>query len=338
MLAGYDTHPRTECVREMWGTNLRVDDKMLGCVVFLGRDDQGPFTAYGTGFWAVTSTSGYLFQHLISARHVIENINFDRICVRINKLDGRLEHIYVKRDDWIFHSDETVDIAVCPMHVPQESYDITHISLDDEITTPEIFADEEIGVGDEVFMAGMFTRHLGGARNVPIVRTGTLAAIPTDKVETNRGPVEAYLIEARSIAGLSGSPVFMHMAPFRVLPGGRVHRSEKRTHYFLGVMQGHHVTSDPTEVVSPDEAAPGDMNTGIGVVIPAQRILDIVYSPDLVSLREQVIENMKKKSGFVADSAAGKAPATKDENPRHKEDFSRLLDAAVKDPQSTDQT
>lgn len=33
-----------------------------------------------------------------------------------------------------------------------------------------------------------------------------------------------------------------------------------------------------------------------------------------------------------------KAPPTTDENPRHKEDFNYLLDAAVKGPQSNDQT
>ena len=94
MLAGYDVSPRQDYFWEAWEADVRVPDKILSCVVFIGRDDSGPFTAYGTGFLAVKSTGGRLFQHIVTARHVIENINSDCICIRINRKGDRVEHTY----------------------------------------------------------------------------------------------------------------------------------------------------------------------------------------------------------------------------------------------------
>ena len=329
MFIGYDQHPRAYFFWDVWEGNMRVSEKVLSCVCFLGRDDSGSFLAYGTGFFAVVATGERLFQHIVAARHVIENINFDPICVRLNRSDGRIEHTYADRKHWVFHPDPAVDIAVCPTHVPPESYDIKHVHLGQEVATPEVFEDEKIGVGDDVFMAGMFTRHIGETSNDPIVRIGTIAGLPAEKVQTDRGLVYAYFVEVRSIAGLSGSPVFVHMAPLRVMADGEVRRSEKRTHYFLGVMQGHHVSQDPTDVASPDDYTPGDMNTGIGVVIPAERIIEVIDLPVLRTEREMIAEKKRKESGFVPDSTGHKKPPTTDENPQHREDFNRLLDAAM---------
>lgn len=313
---------------------MRVNEKVLSCIVFIGRGDEGHFTAFGTGFLAVRSTGGRLFQHIVTARHVIEKIGGDKVCVRINRLSGGLEHTYAERDYWTFHPDPTVDVAVCPTHVPPEEYAIYHVNLDVEIADDDVIADQMIGVGDEVFTAGMFTRHLGEFENRPIVRTGTIAAMLGEKIKTNMGLVEAYLVEARSIAGLSGSPVFVQLAPLRVMPGGKVRASTGRVHYFLGVMQGHHVTQDPLDVASPDEDyAPGDMNTGIGVVIPCQRVVETTDVPKLKDSRERIAAETNKKSGFVPDSAGGQEPPTKPENPQHREDFNRLLDEATKEKQ-----
>jgi hypothetical protein len=171
--------------------------------------------------------------------------------------------------------------------------------VEDEILTPKIIAEEFIGVGDDVFMAGMFTRHLGDSLNRPIVRVGTIAAMANEaeKIYTSRGHVTAYLVEARSIAGLSGSPVFVHMAPLRPMDDGTVRPSHKKVHYFLGVMQGHHVTSDPTDAISEDKEAPGDMNTGIGVVIPAMHVLELIDLPELKSRREEIAKSKSASSG-----------------------------------------
>lgn len=315
---------------------MRVSEKILSCVVFIGLDQNGSFTALGTGFLAVKSTGGRLFQHVITARHVIENVTFPEICVRINTRDGRIEHLRLEKSAFIHHPNKAVDVAVCPTHVAPEKYDILHINLDRELLTAQVIKKHQIGLGDDVFMAGMFTSHIGDTQNRPIVRIGTIAAMTGEKIQTNRGLAPGYLIEARSIAGLSGSPVFLQMAPLRVAPDGEVIPAEGPMHYFMGLMQGHFLTADPSEVISPDEEyAPGDMTTGIGIVVPAEQILEVVNLPQLANEREAIVERMKRESGFVEDSKKVSERPTKAENPRHKEDFTRLLGAATKGRRSS---
>jgi hypothetical protein len=73
--------------------------------------------------------------------------------------------------------------------------------------TDEVIETEAIGIGDEVFMVGLFRNHLGRDRNEPIIRVGNIAAMPTDPIRSQvYGDMRAILVEARSIGGLSGSP------------------------------------------------------------------------------------------------------------------------------------
>src|SRR5258705_8778907 len=60
-------------------------------------------------------------------------------------------------------------------------------------------------------ITGLFLGHHGKSRNVPIVRFGTVSAMPGELLEstyTNK-PHQSYVIESRSLGGLSGSPVFL---------------------------------------------------------------------------------------------------------------------------------
>ncbi len=329
-LVGYDNRPRAAHVWDAWEGNVRVSDKVLSTIVFIGHAKHGgSFVPFGTGFLAIAETNGRLFQHIVTVRHVIEDYPQKEYCIRVNKLDGRVEHTFAKCEDWVFHPDKNVDLAALPSHVAMEEYDIKHIHIERELATPELIAEHQIGPGDDVFTAGMFTRHLGEALNRPIVRTGTIAAMPSEPIDTINGMLPpSYLVEVRSIAGLSGSPVFVHMAPLRVMPNGDVKPTIGKTHYFIGVMQGHFQTSDATDIVSPDERAPGDMNAGVGVVIPGKHVLELMDMPRLKNEREKIAAELRKKSGFVFDSAAPKESQA--ENPDHKEDFTRLLNAAAR--------
>lgn len=112
--------------------------------------------------------------------------------------------------------------------------------------------------------------------------------MPEEPVKTESGAAEAFLIEARSIGGLSGSPVF-------VSPGGGYVHSFKITdpytlgrwggsgrHYWLlGLVHGHwDVDASDIDMVMPDKVNAGQINTGIGVVIPAQKNISSVESTE----------------------------------------------------------
>ena len=72
--------------------------------------------------------------------------------------------------------------------------------------------------------------------------------------------MEAYLVEARSISGLSGSPVFVNMAPYRTVEGTIISNGGHRPYYLLGLMHGHFDVPSLTEDMvtdARDETAKG---------------------------------------------------------------------------------
>lgn len=57
-------------------------------------------------------------------------------------------------------------------------------------------------------MTGLYRNHYGAQRNIPVVRSEIIAARREEPIETALGPMDAYLVEVRSIGGLSGSPAY----------------------------------------------------------------------------------------------------------------------------------
>jgi hypothetical protein len=95
------------------------------------------------------------------------------------------------------------------------------------------------------------------------------------------------LVEARSIGGLSGSPVFVHLSILRdpeegkILVGTGARAGSGGTFRLLGVMHGFYPVgrNDPDRVSGGDE----NLNTGIAVVALAGRVLDLVNREDQVA-------------------------------------------------------
>lgn len=96
-------------------------------------------------------------------------------------------------DNWIFHEDPNVDVAVLHWR-PPATVDFWPFSLA-QAATPAVIAREGIGLGDDVFVVGLFSRRAGQARNIPIIRVGNIVAMPEEPIETGTGLQEAYLIE-----------------------------------------------------------------------------------------------------------------------------------------------
>jgi len=86
-----------------------------------------------------------------------------------------------------------------------------------DLATPGWLSDSDFGVGDDVFYPGLFTKLHGEKHMLPVLRCGTVAAIPKEQVLIaldRKGEktlsIEAYVIEARSWEGFSGAPVFLY--------------------------------------------------------------------------------------------------------------------------------
>jgi hypothetical protein len=152
-------------------------------------------------------------------------------------------------------------------------------------------------------MIGLFRNHYGREQNVPIVRAGNIACMRNEPVFTDyAGYIDAYLVEAHSISGLSGSPVFLANHP-RVLrspndPEKFIHgfHGDRPALYLMGLMHGHFDIKKLNEdtVVDDERDTTEGINTGIGVVVPVEKIVETIRDhPDLANQRKEVIENEK---------------------------------------------
>jgi hypothetical protein len=159
---------------------------------------------------------------------------------------------------------------------------------------PDRIAKFEIGIGDETFAVGLFTRFHGDSQLSPIVRTGNIAMIPKDKVPlAGFGEADVYLVEGRSIGGLSGSPVFCRNTVN--MPGVTPEKEMRKiggvgSTHFLGLMHGH--WDLPVTYTTPNREEA--VNMGISIVIPASKILEVLNGPELAEVREKAV---KKDTG-----------------------------------------
>lgn len=268
---------------------MRVSDFMQKCAVFIGQTLDGEFRPLATGFLVGYPFKDGAFQYLVTAAHCVTGKT--DLQLRVNLRTGQSQIFDIPSDQWIFHpdTDRVVDVAAMNSSVSLFFYDVEQISLRKEMLTDELIKRWDIGIGDEVFFPGLFVHHSGQGRNLPIVRGGTIAAMRDEPIRTGSGSMSAHLIEARSIGGHSGSPVFVNIAaprPYQAtesrplpLPG------ERKDYYLLGLIRGHFRAKDTGEYLISDPATDLWVNSGIAIVIPTQDIWDTLSQPELEEAR-----------------------------------------------------
>jgi len=329
---------------------MRVQDNVKHAVCFLcvsyGGDNYKPF---GTAFFFAVphaDEADRYHYYIATAKHNLDKfeelensaIKSRGIHMRVNTTEGKFIHKPIE-GVWVKpKGTSTADVAIIPMNDPPPSLEIDAITLEYSVTQalmseitgvderikhmslmmnrPLVDSSVPIGIGDDVLAVGLFTRREGTSRNIPIVRAGIIAAMPEESVYDAEAKelFNGYLVEMRSISGLSGSPVFVSLPRFRVNKKG-----EGRLLYFLGLIRGH--WSERVEILVADdkpitnkkgkqkkrelEADVFKFNTGIAALTPAQELINLLEEDSLVKLRgEREKKSLGERSkGFEADSA-----------------------------------
>jgi hypothetical protein len=269
---------------------LRLPDEILKCAAFIGEDvGDGTGDLHGTGFF-VSVPFGFKLFYLVTARHLANDLLGREIYITVNKCGGGVIALRPYSPWWFHPTDKTADIAVLPCILTQE-IDFLAIPIEDFVT-PEMLTTKKIGIGDEVLSTGLFTPAPGESRNMPIVRHGNLAMLPDQPIQTEMGFADVYLIEARSIGGLSGSPVFIRETLYLPieLPGGvqTALRGLGRLS-LLGVMQGHwDIKESNLNKINVSHDAKRGVNLGISIVVPAFKIIETINQEGLQAMRMEM--------------------------------------------------
>ncbi len=279
---------------------MLVPERVRKCVLFLGIKQADQFRPRATAFVVEIDEQESRWRYLVTAEHVVaqaSRLGHD-LWLRVNSLGVEPSEIKIDPSSWYFHPDSAqaaTDVAVCPISFDR-SEEIDPIPIygpRSVAATRAVIEDVKIGVGDEVIVAGLFRSHYGKQRNVPVVRVGNVAMLDGDPVKTKNGSyVDAYLIETRSIGGLSGSPAFVHLPAIRTIEGKTDLFGKKSFYqvYLLGLMHGHFDVEDLNLDVVLDNAndATSGIHSGIGVVIPVEKIIDTVMHPKLVEEKTKI--------------------------------------------------
>lgn len=348
-----DGHPWT-------GGILKLSEDVRNSVVFLGWQaagpiDTAPIDPQATGFLLAepTGVPGEAdYTYLVTARHIAERLT-PPFVIRVNQRDGAkalLIHIERPEDiDWCFDpTDETADVAVAPMAAPPEAA-FTALTVEGILKKdPAELAG--VDAGDPACVVGLYHLHSGKQKNFPIVHLGHVAMMPTDERILSDGElIEGYLIQTNAISGCSGSPVFVMKYNTLLWEGEKKLMGYSKRALLLGIWSSSwKVKSSEIVAVRSDSddrrgsAAP----LGMGIVTPASKLVNVLKSKELQVARTKLkarlsaaksasFDMLDGDRGGVAGSAmANQAAPDADANPRHKEDFTALLNAAARKPKS----
>jgi hypothetical protein len=275
-----------------------IDAKYRKCVVFLFADVPNPDTGElartpaGTAFLVGIPVADERFvRYLVTARHVVTlSRKYGSLFARIHLMGGSATVIEFPHESWHQHHSTEVAAALLRTSAP-----LDHVVVStDQFEVDSLVAEHLVGIGDEVFFIGLFSEHPGSERNQPIARFGTIALMPEEKILVDVGDsqarISAYLVEARSWGGHSGSPAFVYFPPDRF--GDRIQLLDHLPVFLLGLVQGHYsIKGDVKFVGDIGEQGSGQvsMNAGIAAVVPAQDILDLLMSEAVADQRNQLL-------------------------------------------------
>ncbi len=209
------------CYGSQWIEPMpRIPTIITNSVIYLYSDQDAADTGEdfgGSGFLFGIETTPIPASHLyaITAAHVIhDGFTVVRINLRHDSSkQERTESLPFTKDDWII--DPINDLAVCPLPPDFNPQKFSFSVIDKRfIISHEDFVTNDIGPGDEVVYIGRFKQHAGRIMNMPSVRFGHISMNPSEEEpiiyelggKEKRQP--AFLVEARSRSGYSGSPVF----------------------------------------------------------------------------------------------------------------------------------
>jgi len=303
---------------------MDIPQEVLKSVVFVGYEDLAGNPYFGGSAVLISRAriAGKLFTYLVTAKHVIDEIKdkgIDCVMLRMNLKSGNAKWFPTRLKDWVMPSDKSLDVAVLPYN-PTDQIDHFPFPIFRTLDpgTKERF---NVGVGNDVFITGLFHPHAGKQNNIPIVRIGNIAAMPTEQIAVKKfGLIDAYLIEARSIGGLSGSPVFLSLGASRSVGGFFI--GEHAQIILLGIVHGHFDAEEgTTKTDAADTLTEHKINMGIAIVVPIEKVLDTILQSEIASKEDEVIKKEAEQNLPTMDS--GSLPA--EEEPFTKSDFEQAL-------------
>lgn len=177
------------------------------------------------------------------------------------------------------HPDAGCDVAAINVteQVVGEKIEATWLPVD-LLASAERLKNEDITVGDEIFLLG-YPDAIFDVRNAsPLLRRGVIASVPLEGYSFNASlrrrfglaeHIDGFLIDASVFPGSSGSLVILKQQPTTLGPGGEtVVSGKKKIPYILGIVSG--------SLPITDTAIGSTQRMGLGIVYSANAIRETI--------------------------------------------------------------
>jgi hypothetical protein len=256
----------------------------------------------GTAFFVMVGEAEFpdaSIGYLVTAKHCICKAfdQYGNLSCRLNKKDGGVKFFSLpslNSQDWFLSDDADVAVFEFP---DDDSVDYSAIPSM-SFLTDELVQNENIGIGDEVFLIGLFNLAHGRERNFPVVRSGMIASMQNEPFRDSYtgNDYRAFLIEVRSIGGLSGSPVFMALQKrgMEMHPAPRGFNFWTHSLILIGLIRGHWDMYDQDFLPDSGIEKMEKLNTGIAIVTPIREVEKVLMSDELRKIRKAHIRAYQK--------------------------------------------
>lgn len=268
-----------------------------------------------------------------SSRHIYAVSNYHAAVrggsvIRLNTKEGKSGIIETEPTEWFWRSGSDVAIYRIDGSVhftAQTIWQYAHVDFNEVNCTANVLREFHLGPGDDVFSVGRFLDIHGIQQNTPLIRSGIIASRGLISIRTDSSvpwdKEECWIVEMRSRTGFSGSPVYAFIPPWQ--PNFIDAEARKYGNFFFG----------PWLLGIQSSQIPGDgdarsAGAGMAAVVPCSALESLLMQDEKVREERAAYEDRFVDAPTAISESS--APPTTDENPRHKEDFNSLLDAAVK--------
>lgn len=329
----------------------KIPPALLDCTFYLydSRDDAIAGKEFGgTGFIVGYTSQAYPNEiaHMYGVTNWHVAVRDGSSVMRLHRKDGTAQIFEFGPEQWQFIPGEQ-DIAAIPIPLNQAEHKFSYVP-DTIFAEKTVIEKHGIDAGEDVVMVGRFVDHDGREQNNPACRFGNISLMPSQIEQPNGAMQESYCIDMHSRSGYSGSPVFTYRTPGTNLASGGLNMMDQFL-LLLGIHWGQFPEmwelTDKKKLSESAKREPLIVEglyikglSGMTCVSPAWRIREVLDLPVFKSGREKMdkvyaqIKDLKPLPPLAETATKSKS------NPTHREDFNRLLGAAVKPPKSSDQT
>lgn len=200
----------------------KISQAIFKSAFFLFKNKDAALTGLtpgGTGFIVSVPSEehpdGPPYYYAVSCLHVVHSSP----CVRLNKKEAGTDLLDFIFDEWAHDYETYGDVAAIMINADALIHDASAIPLE-MFLSPERMVKHEIGVGEDVFMVGLFVdidRELNREKNNPMARFGHISMMPSPSAKFRssrnfRTRREFFLLDVHSRRGFSGSPAFVYRA------------------------------------------------------------------------------------------------------------------------------